>query len=169
MRKYIKIEGIDTVMKNVERALSDMTLMGEKGLMQISTLIKKSMDTTPPVIPIEKGNLNKSWFAVTTNQSKEGSGGFTGKYAGELSSMHNAEVNIAKAYTKAKGTKGASLVMGFSAFYAIYVHESREGIKWTRPGSGPKFFQAALERNEKAMINILQKNIQQSMKKQSII
>lgn len=46
------------------------------------------------------------------------------------------------------------VVMGFSASYAIFAHE----VDWhegTRPGSGPKFFQSALNRNRRRVTKII--------------
>jgi hypothetical protein len=51
--------------------------------------------------------------------------------------------------------------MGYSANYAIYVHENMaSGIKWKRPGSGPKWFQESVYRNSAKMLGIIRKNIQ---------
>ena len=54
-------------------------------------------------------------------------------------------------------TKKRSVLFGFSANYAIYVHERVQGspwgdnvvgdINWNRPGSGPKFLEASMKRN----------------------
>lgn len=45
---------------------------------------------------------------------------------------------------------------GFTANYALWVHEMTEGkINWKEPGSGPKFFEEALKRNEKKIVEII--------------
>ncbi|MCK5019475.1 MAG: hypothetical protein KAS32_20620 [Candidatus Peribacteraceae bacterium] len=44
-------------------------------------------------------------------------------------------------------TRIKSVFFGFSANYAIYVHENLTAINWKRPGSGPKFLEAAIKRN----------------------
>ena len=36
---------------------------------------------------------------------------------------------------------GVSLEMGYNADYALYVHEARADLHWSRPGSGPKFLE----------------------------
>lgn len=50
--------------------------------------------------------------------------------------------------------------MGFSALYAIFVHE-RDWTQGTRPGSGPRFFQSALNRNRRNIRNIIASHIRQ--------
>lgn len=64
--------------------------------------------------------------------------------------------------------KGIGLIMGFSANYALVVHERVEGapwgdgtvgkIDWNRSGSGPKFLQASLFRNAPLVLATIQKN-----------
>jgi len=54
------------------------------------------------------------------------------------------------------------LLIGFSANYAVFVHEMRDdgkSINWSRPGSGPKFFEAALNRNHQQILTIIQKKV----------
>lgn len=55
-----------------------------------------------------------------------------------------------------------ALIMGFSANYAVFVHEmigdAGKKINWNRPGSGAKFFEASLKRNTNNILKILAKN-----------
>ncbi len=57
-----------------------------------------------------------------------------------------------------KGVKGSSMTMGFTANYAAAVHElmDGDGVNWSRPGSGAKFFEAALKRNKLVILKIIQ-------------
>ncbi len=55
--------------------------------------------------------------------------------------------------------KSFGLTMGFTANYAVYVHES-VGRSFQRPGSGPKFFQASLFRNQHEVLKAVQRNAQ---------
>ena len=54
--------------------------------------------------------------------------------------------------------KGPSLILGFGAAYAVFVHENLEARNWNRPGSGAKFFEAALKRNTKEILRIIGNN-----------
>lgn len=67
-------------------------------------------------------------------------------------------------------TRQVVLYFGFSANYALYVHEREPGapwgdgvvpddINWNRPGSGPKFLEESLKRNIEMTMQILQKNM----------
>ena len=47
-----------------------------------------------------------------------------------------------------------ALIMGFSANYALKVHEE-VGTNFQRPGAGAKFFEASLNRNHKQILNII--------------
>lgn len=70
--------------------------------------------------------------------------------------------------TQVRTLKGIGLIMGFSANYAILVHERVEGapwgdgtvgkVNWNRSGSGPKFLQASLFRNAPLILQTIQKN-----------
>lgn len=52
--------------------------------------------------------------------------------------------------------QGPVIVMGFSANYALYVHERLDpDIDWTRKNSGPKFFEYAVKRNTKKVLEII--------------
>jgi hypothetical protein len=50
------------------------------------------------------------------------------------------------------------LIAGFSANYALWVHENMEA-KRVRPGSGAKFYEASLNRNHGAMIQAIKDEI----------
>lgn len=57
-----------------------------------------------------------------------------------------------------------SLIMGFNANYAIYVHEmvddNEKKINWNREGSGSKFFEKSIERNRETTLLIMKKNME---------
>jgi len=52
---------------------------------------------------------------------------------------------------------GKPVVMfGFDANYALFVHEMVDGsINWKRPGSGPKFMEASINRNKTKILEII--------------
>lgn len=58
-----------------------------------------------------------------------------------------------------KGSHGPAVLMGFSANYAVWVHENMEAT-FNRQGSGPKFFQDSLLRNRNEIIKIIADNAQ---------
>jgi hypothetical protein len=58
----------------------------------------------------------------------------------------------------ASGLSKPLIQAGFSANYAMWVHENMEA-KFQRPGAGPKFFEAALNRNHKAILEAIRGEI----------
>jgi len=128
------IKGIDSVTRGLEKALVRYQAGAAAGMIEAVAFLREDMDTTPPLIPLDSGNLRASWFTsfVTNLQA------------------------------------GRTIMFGFSANYALYVHERIEGapwgggvvgiVNWSRPGSGPKFMEAALKRNTQQIMKILQAN-----------
>lgn len=53
-----------------------------------------------------------------------------------------------------RGKYGPGVLMGFTANYAVYVHENMEA-SFKRPGSGAKFLEAALLRNKQKIVEII--------------
>lgn len=51
--------------------------------------------------------------------------------------------------------KGPTVLIGFTANYAVAVHEKKKKHKWSRPGSGPKFLEKALERNHDKILQTI--------------
>ena len=106
------IRGMENVVRNLNKELRKIKQRALPGMLAAATIIRRDMDNTPPLIPIDTGNLRASWYTTT---------GY----------LRNAPF----------------VTMGFSASYALVVHE-RDWKKGKRPGSGPKFFLASLTRNK---------------------
>jgi len=122
-----QIAGFAKVKANLNKAILKIEAKSMKGLIESAIIIRRDMETTEPLIPIDTGNLRGSWFTEAV---------------------------------KVKGMQG--LLIGFSANYAVFVHEmlddTGEKINWNRPGSGPKFFEKALTRNEGLILETIRKN-----------
>jgi len=129
------IQGIDNVTKGLEKALVRYQAGAAAGMIEAVAFLREDMDTTPPLIPVDSGNLRGSWFTSFVKDIQA----------------------------------GRTLIFGFSANYALYVHERLEGaqwgqggvvgiVNWNRPDSGPKFMEAALKRNTEQIMRILQAN-----------
>lgn len=117
-----KISGFTKVTANLNRQIKKIKGFSMKGLLEGSILIRRDMDVTPPLVPIDLGNLRASWF---------------------VSSFFFP--------------RGPSVVMGFSANYAIYLHEDLTRKNYKRPGSGPKFLEEAVKRNTSEILAIVAK------------
>ena len=149
MSTYVK--GLDTVISNLNKELKNIEGKTLKGLIRGAIIIRRKMEFVPPVIPVDTGNLRASWFIVTTRSIQDGENPeFKGEKAGELAANHTAVVKDVQRMVSGKIAIG----MGFTANYAAAVHEKIE-TKFRRPGSGAKFFQAAINNSMAEVINIV--------------
>lgn len=119
------LKGLKQVETNLNKEIMAMRGRSMSGLIEAAAYIRRSMDKYPPLIPIDIGNLRDSWFVTTIRKSLEKFG----------------------------------VLIGFTANYAVHVHEmvDRGGkkINWSRPGSGPKFFETALNRGRTAILILI--------------
>jgi hypothetical protein len=151
MKKEFTLTGIKDVVDGLEKEYRRIKRKSNKGLINAAILIQRDMDKTPPKVPADLRNLQASWFAVTIKEVATKSQ-FTGKDAGQLRADHSEALASAKTMLSANRP---SLVMGFSANYSAAVHEYPENLNWNRPGSGPKFFEKALERNKTKILQTI--------------
>ena len=157
---------LQNVMRNLNRELTNIKVRSARGLVLAAATIRRDTETTPPLTPVDLGNLRASWFAVTaTKRAEDPMGGkfrnppkAKGKEAQRASIMkaqHSATIGEYKG--KAAMTKEPVLFMGFSAFYAAPVHEML-GANFKRPGAGPKWFEAAVKRNTSKIVAAIAEN-----------
>lgn len=157
------VRGINTVMRNLNRKAAEIEFKLPKGMVKVASMVRRDMDNSPPVIPIDIGNLRASWFSVVKGYEPKSRGVFTGRTpaerqrASEMAAEHKQVLSDYKAVVE--GQKSPSVVMGFTANYATAVHEMYgSNIQWKRPSSGPGFFRLALYRNRKKIIQTLKEN-----------
>ena len=53
---------LDKVIGNLNREIKKIEGRSLKGLIRGSIIVRRSMDETEPLIPVDKGNLRASWF-----------------------------------------------------------------------------------------------------------
>lgn len=156
-----KILGMERVIQRLHAEVVKIEGRTLAGLIEFAILIRRDMDYTPPLIPVEWGNLRQSWFVVSAKKNeRRGQGSFKGKNASQLAMDHGSVQEEAKGIARA--IRYPVLILGFSANYAMFVHEMVGGggkrISWKRPGSGSKFFQASIRRNMKEGLGLIAKN-----------
>lgn len=158
-----KLKGLGKVLANLNKEVKKIEGRSLKGLIRGGILIRRDMEETAPIIPVDLGNLRASWFVVTstggvpTGRGRE----FKGEKASELISGHSKAISENKSLAKQSGMPG--IVMGFSANYATAVHENvganfRQPTKGKRAkagGAGPKFLEASLKRNTKKVLQVI--------------
>ena len=117
----IGLKGADIVLSNLNKEIMKIKGRAMAGLIESSIMIRRDMNKTPPLIPLDTGNLRASWFTVTSKSRPEGRSlaGFKGTGRGGMEKQHLSAVS------EGKGSigKGFGLIMGFSANYAVFVHE----------------------------------------------
>jgi hypothetical protein len=175
-----KIRGLTQIINNLNTRIQAIEGRTLKGIIRGVAQIRRDMDKTVPLIPVDKGNLRASFFVITSQGNvPQGASprfkatgkktAFTAAQMAKLQAVHSGTISEMTAKAKALGTsRGPFVVFGFGAYYALYVHEmtsssgisgralshmkavsgrGQSGINWTRPGSGPKFLENAVDRN----------------------
>lgn len=156
------IKGFDKVMKNLNTEISAIKDRSMKGLIKGAIIIRRSMDKTPPLIPVDTGNLRASWFVVSAKGLKTEKPVFkdtTPKKLALLNSSYSATVAEAQGVVAGQTS---FIVIGFGANYTMPVHEmyGKGDVNWKRPNSGPKFFESAIKRNKDKIIKTIAENAQ---------
>lgn len=143
------------VLANLNKEIKKIEGRSLKGLIRGGIIIRRDMETTPPKIPVDLGNLRASQFMVTSKGESPAiatEGNFKGKKISELTSQHAETKAEAAGVSKAVGEP--NIIFGFTAPYAMPVHEM-VGATFKRPGSGAKFLEASLKRNTKKILQVI--------------
>ena len=134
----MKLLGTTKVTNNLNKQLARYNANSIVALQAAVAFIRADMEVTPPLIPVDFGNLRASWFTE---------------------SIKNLQACNA-------------VIFGFSANYAIYVHENIDAdftstrirykpkrVYTPRKGAGPKFLEAALKRNTATILQIIKSHL----------
>ena len=164
------LEKIKIQLRKESAAIKNRTM---RGLIRGAILVVRDMDKTPPKIPVNTGNLRGSRYIITSTgklamghtPSVQGKAIKSGRSGGSVQTVSNT-INPIINHTKPGSLE---VEIGFTANYAVNVHEGAVGrgvksgrsggsvttIKFKRPGAGPKFLEAALIRNRKAILDLI--------------
>lgn len=150
---------------NLNREIMKIKGRTTKGLLLAAIEIRRDMESMPPLIPVDYGNLKASFFIVPTKRSNTipvhtfSKGSF--KHAATPQILTKLKIGHKEAVSEAEAEVNkheVAVMMGFSAFYAAPVHEMLGDVNWSLSGSGPKFFQAAIFRNFNTILAIVKAN-----------
>lgn len=169
-RKGVGLTGAVQMMKELNRQVRKVKGLSQKGLAEVSIHIRNETENVVPKTPVDTGNLRASYFAVAPEGLVNDPKGFSGNFknrlfkkmqykASQLKAEHAAI--ISECQQKAAAYGDPNLYMGFSANYAMWVHEMVErfgDVEWSREGSGGKWFEAAIKRNKRVILQILRDN-----------
>jgi hypothetical protein len=115
-----KFRGMDRVMRNLNIELDKMKMGSAQGLLDAAEFIHADTERTPPLTPVDTGNLRSSWTTRFFRKAKK-----------------------------------SVVVFGYSANYALYVHEMIGPTNWTRANSGAKWFEYAIKRNRDRILALI--------------
>jgi len=161
-----RIFGFEEVMDNLNRELEAIENRTMGGGIKAIAFIREQTEMKEPLTPMDLANLSNSWFVVTATSVPSGRGTAkfkdnkrTGLTAARLATEHNSTVEEAKAIVKAmEGVKYKILMFGYSANYALWVHENIGAENWKRPGSDSKWLETHMKRNTGKIIQIIKEN-----------
>jgi hypothetical protein len=131
----MRIIGTKNVQEALNKKLAQIKGASISGLLKAAAFLREDMDRTPPLIPVDTGNMRARYRTYPV-----------------------PEIN----------TNKVTVIAGWPAVskdeYAPYVHEMTQPpyeneINWSRPGSGPKFFEAAVKRNTNNFVQIVANNV----------
>jgi len=158
------LKGINEVMANINKELMKIKGRTQEGLVEAAIQIQVDMVVTPPTVPVDTGNLRASKFITTPQgilnqtpifKARKGMKPTTAmKLVTEMAANHSATTQLT--HTLIASKTDPVVVLGFTANYAVFVHENVTA-KFKGTGTGAKFFEQALVRNEKRVIDIVQK------------
>jgi hypothetical protein len=174
------LKGLDDVMKNLNKEIQAIEGRTGAGLLRAAIIVRRAMSKESPKIPVDTSNLEHSFFMTVKNVGTSSVAGtvkasFTGAKSAEMQSEHASVVAECRSWIA--GSKIPLLIIGFSANYALFVHENIEAdftserLKYDRkthkattqkkrPGAGAKFFEAHLNANRTAMLQEIKDSVQ---------
>lgn len=127
----MRMIGLKEVQQELNKRIKGIQMRSSSALLQIAMNIKEDMDSKPPLIPVDTG-IMRSRFQILP--------------------IPNANPDK------------MAILLGWpntgKEEYAPYVHEMTQPpyehpINWSRPGSGPKFFEAAVKRNTEMIVQVI--------------
>jgi len=139
----VKINGVDLVMRNLNRALQKIEGQTLEGAIKAAILIMNDSYKATPKVPVDTSNLSHSNYITTSKGSSPMKG-------------EDADSAILAAVKSQMKRNVPQVAFGYTANYAAVVHEDMASKKkWNRPGSGPKFLESAIYKNKAQIIKII--------------
>jgi hypothetical protein len=157
------ITGADEIRKNLKLAQDAIKKNVLGGMIKAAIVVQRDMETKYPVTPVEFSYLRHSFFITTVLGNRrpnrilaaKSPKGNKPKPNQAADAEAGTAVAMAAALTEVISAKNLTLVMGYGANYAIWVHEMGGSVDWSRPMSGPKWFEKSLKRNKGNMLTLI--------------
>lgn len=149
----IRVTGLNQTLANLNKEMKKIRFKNKKGLIQAGMLVKRESQR---IVPRDLSNLAASAFIVWGPSAPATAGNFTGKEADRMEADHVGITNQEKMSLPA-GDINPVVEVGFSAYYALYVHENMKARH--NKGKEPKFLQSAIDRNQGQILKIVAGNV----------
>lgn len=124
------IRGFDQVMKNLNVEILAITNNSRKGLIKVAKHLRREMEDP------SKGKVTPKDVPNLIN-------------TWETFPIYDGPI----------GDRKYGLRMGYSANYALWVHEMYGAVNWTREGSGAGWFKDAIDRNHDEILQTIADNV----------
>jgi len=136
----IRVENMDDVLDDLNKKVKAIKTRTKKGMIIAGLFVqRKAQEKTP----VDMGNLRSSAFTIWGENIGARGGNFEGEDASDMKARHSA--TLIKEGAGLKMIPGELAVeIGFSAFYAIYVHEDMTSFHFEGES---KFLEKALAEN----------------------
>jgi hypothetical protein len=162
------LKGMETVMSNLNKEIEGIKVKSMGGLIMAAAHIRQKTNdegNAANLTPVDKGNLNASWFVVTATATPyvKGPKTFSSDSVGsEVKAAHSGVVEQARGQVASMTTANRKfLMMGYSANYAGFVHEFIDpAINWNRIGSNAKWLQNTIYENKEKIVQIVKNESQ---------
>lgn len=154
MSGSVRVLGLEKVLSNLNKALTESKKTTKKGLIRAGFFIQRGSQQR---CPVDTSNLKNSaytaWGEGSASNPDFRTSGVSGKTVSpaevaQMSANHEAEITKRKAAVQGK----LAVYVGYSAAYALFVHED---LAANHPNGGEaKFLESAIQDNQAQIIRI---------------
>lgn len=148
--KSIRVLGVDEVLAQLHGEIRKIKFRSKKGLIKAGLIIQREAQQ---LCPVDTGNLKAGAFTIWGNvpPKKIPSPKFKGSDASDASMNHQEVISAELGGLRESGLFGrdTTVLVGFSAAYAIYVHENTAA---SHTSGESKFLQRAVNHNHATIL-----------------
>jgi len=149
----IRVEGLDDVLEDLNKDIAGIKTRTRKGMITAGLLIQRKAQLN---VPVDFGNLRASAFTIWS-QGGSVAAQFEGEDSASMSMEHARVVKNQVLGIKGNALFDLAVIVGFSAAYALYVHEDMTDGQTARGTlRKPKFLEKAFVANKEAILFAIQ-------------
>ena len=159
-RSVVRVEGLEDVLKTLNAQIKLIPFRTLKGMISAGLTIQRRAQK---LVPVDSGNLKASAFTTWATKASSSSPSFRQGKKGrkvdtaKLAADHAQVVAQSKASLSSQVFLHPEVEVGFTANYAIYVHQDKEA---KHPKGGEwKFLQKALVQGQADIMRAIEKEV----------